>query len=1033
MANQDQLEIISTDGAIEFYSLDPNKGVTNIGRHPENDIVIEDTGVAPFHVMIDHRQKPYRLVVLSPEGETLLEGELLAPNVTKALQNWDNIRLGQYTLILVEGTAPGTARSAATTPMPPAPRPAAPPPPAAVPFSARSVPVPLPVTRPEPAAGAYPAPAPAPAPTPPRINGGNGTAGYFKTRPPDQEDAIIITRLFENEWQLDVEQPATYQLSITNGGDIVAAFAVSVHGLDADWLEISESYVNLYERETTTVTITVAAPRLPSSRAGAHHFAIIVTSSNYPGQMSQRGATLTLNPYYEYMVEELSPKRQTIGWSTRTGRASFPIINRSNTPVTFKLEGKDEEKGCSFEFDVPGETIPLATQAELRLYPEESITVPIAITPHSRRLIGFRRRTYAYTVTTTLTEVQQTPRSVLGELKAKPLIGPWILLLIALILLALIVWLIRPHLNTFMFIDGGRTAVIRNGTPVTMRWEASFFTSDVNIDPAIEGLEQPLVQEGTVVAYPKTDTTYYLIGENLLSKAIPFFSPPTRVVNVDVVAFSPRVEFQAQPSQVINDGEIVLSWQVEDADKIELFLQSGNNEILLGDFSDQPLGGIRVTPEPGLSSITYILRASNAYALTPTPVPQIVSIVTPSPTIPATPNIILFAANPPVINEGEESTLSWSVTGVEVVTIQGIDNASALPAEYQFAVRPTASTDYFLTVPGMPPRPARVEVIPATATPSPTPPPEAPVIVFFTADPEEVVKGDSTDVTLEWSVDGEYTNIELSSPELASPLSNLLDKGSFSITLSDTALFVLTAFNGEAKSSASVQVKSTDPTPTPSPVPPPPPTPIPPRIIEFVISSPASVIDQGGTNPHKYQVQENTDATFRWNTSNASLVTFSPQGGSSQSVGPVGQTNQTISATGGLIKTYTLTAENDAGQRVTQSIQVTLVDPPPPNAPFSVVGVETVDDNNALEWQWDDQPGKDDIIGFRVYRADLPGGSYTRVADENDLDAGARDWTDEPLNPTCSKGYYVVAVALDVEGNTYESAASTNSWFSTPC
>jgi len=47
-ASHNQLEIIGPGGRIEFYELDPGKGVTNIGRHPENDIVIDSPTVAPF-------------------------------------------------------------------------------------------------------------------------------------------------------------------------------------------------------------------------------------------------------------------------------------------------------------------------------------------------------------------------------------------------------------------------------------------------------------------------------------------------------------------------------------------------------------------------------------------------------------------------------------------------------------------------------------------------------------------------------------------------------------------------------------------------------------------------------------------------------------------------------------------------------------------------------------------------------------------------------------------------------------------------
>ena len=41
MPKVDQLEIIAPDGRIYFHDLDPTRGITNIGSHPDNEIVID--------------------------------------------------------------------------------------------------------------------------------------------------------------------------------------------------------------------------------------------------------------------------------------------------------------------------------------------------------------------------------------------------------------------------------------------------------------------------------------------------------------------------------------------------------------------------------------------------------------------------------------------------------------------------------------------------------------------------------------------------------------------------------------------------------------------------------------------------------------------------------------------------------------------------------------------------------------------------------------------------------------------------------
>ena len=50
-----------------------------------------------------------------------------------------------------------------------------------------------------------------------------------------------------------------------------------------------------------------------------------------------------------------------------------------------RLSAEDNERGCSFEFHVPGQETGLAGQAELRVQPEETLSVPVHITPLVRR------------------------------------------------------------------------------------------------------------------------------------------------------------------------------------------------------------------------------------------------------------------------------------------------------------------------------------------------------------------------------------------------------------------------------------------------------------------------------------------------------------------------------------------------------------------------------------------------------------------------------------------------------------------------
>ncbi len=105
MPNQAYLEIIDLDGNVAFHPLDPGRGVTTIGRHIENHVVIGHPNAAPFHAVLDHRRKPYQIIVLSDGGETKLGGRPLSPGTSTALCSRATLKVAGYTLILFEDFA----------------------------------------------------------------------------------------------------------------------------------------------------------------------------------------------------------------------------------------------------------------------------------------------------------------------------------------------------------------------------------------------------------------------------------------------------------------------------------------------------------------------------------------------------------------------------------------------------------------------------------------------------------------------------------------------------------------------------------------------------------------------------------------------------------------------------------------------------------------------------------------------------------------------------------------------------------------
>ena len=180
------LEVITPDGRTEFHDLDPARGVTNIGRHPDNDIVLDGPGVTDFHVVLDHRRRPYQVMLLGEGDATRLQGRPLPANAFQEMRDWDTLEIAGYSLILLEGAEPATQPTAAPPPVAPAPEP--------------------------------PPEAPLPPPPPPvEPVGGESLLT-------DRSDPLILAEISGREWTIEVEQTAACQVTVTNGGDIVAAF-----------------------------------------------------------------------------------------------------------------------------------------------------------------------------------------------------------------------------------------------------------------------------------------------------------------------------------------------------------------------------------------------------------------------------------------------------------------------------------------------------------------------------------------------------------------------------------------------------------------------------------------------------------------------------------------------------------------------------------------------------------------------------------------------------------------------------------------
>jgi hypothetical protein len=771
MATREKLEIIKDSGEIFFYEIEPHQEFIKFGSHSDNDIVISSPQISPYHAVIDMRRRPYQFVELNETVDTIDGGKILSPSTAREIRMWDTIELGNYRITLIESEAVEKSKA-----------------------PEHSV-----IQKAMDDAGQVLAKTGETDLMPP---------SSLAVRPPDQIDDAIVTEPVVPEFTIDAGQTLTLVFTLSNGGETVADFDLSVDGLDPNWVTITPTSTRLKVNQQASVTVSITPPRVPASRAGPHHFSVTVTSPNYPDRMSRRGATLVINPFYEFAISDLSPRQLTISWDRNTATTSMAVSNQGNSWAHYRLAGNDDDHACSFEFQSPGENVRLANQTDFNLTSDTTAILPVFISARKRRLVGLRSRDIQFTLTTTPLEGTQPPRAVMGRLIARPLVGPWLLLLILAALFALAVFGFWPRMNLTV-----NPTDISAGQPVELKWTS---WPPILMTLKLNGLTLEDAR-GELIHYPLATTRYQLIGDTWASR---LFSPGTSFSieqTVTVAPVAPQIlSFQAQPPQVDSGAFTEISWAAVDADRL----------VLVSDVFSQTLDSLEGTQNIRLERQTvFTLKAYNN-SLPDQVVEQVLDVaVNPPPGRPA-PVILDFRVEPSTIMAGQSVTITWQVSGADEVSLQPIGDH--LPPSGTVSQAPGETLLYMLAASNgerstNAMRQITVNPIPPTPTPAPTPSPiptpAAPTIELFTSSPSQPVQlGDEeVEIRLDWVVSGEVTNITLTGGPLGNDgVSQRNSQDSLKVNLTEDAVFVLRAINGDQQVLRTLEVRLRHTVPQPA-------------------------------------------------------------------------------------------------------------------------------------------------------------------------------------------------------------------------
>jgi len=196
------------------------------------------------------------------------------------------------------------------------------------------------------------------------------------------------------------------------------------------------------------------------------------------------------------------------------------------------------------------------------------------------------------------------------------------------------------------------------------------------------------------------------------------------------------MSFAASPSSISPGGTSTLSWEVANANTVSID----------GGIGSVALSGTRAVAP--VATTTYTLMATNATGSV-TATAQVLVSGTGAGGAAGAPIINYFTADPETVSPGGDSTLSWSVSNADTVTISTATESVMVGSSGSIIARLTATTTFTLTATNASGGVTKTAIVSVGAGGSGGAA-GSPTINYFTATPEIITAGESSE--LSWSV-----------------------------------------------------------------------------------------------------------------------------------------------------------------------------------------------------------------------------------------------------------------------------------------
>ncbi|HEY0602327.1 MAG TPA: FHA domain-containing protein, partial [Herpetosiphonaceae bacterium] len=370
------------------------------GRAQDNDVVLNESTVSPYHAKIVCDSTGCWIVDLTSANGTYVDGTRLFSQQPQQLSEGMTIQIGNTRIIAypTESAASDAEQpdpNISTAPTLAAPVVAAPLLPSTPTTPTETFVNPFMVNTPPPV---YSAPS-----TVPPQGGGSASAS----------SASANLTLTTTDLAAHAGGTAFSSIFVVNRSTIVNRIELVVDGVPPSWVTIKPNTLSLFPGGQGEAQVQISPPRESNSRAGSHAFEVIARSDQFPTERTAVAGSLTILPYSEFALD-INPQQQT---GRVQGTYEVEVSNKSNSEHTFQFEGREAENAMTFRFLPP----------TLKVGPGEVATVRARTRLVATHWVG-RPKIYPFTINVAPADQSSSPQQVSGRLVHRPPISPQMLM-----------------------------------------------------------------------------------------------------------------------------------------------------------------------------------------------------------------------------------------------------------------------------------------------------------------------------------------------------------------------------------------------------------------------------------------------------------------------------------------------------------------------------------------------------------------------------------------------------------------------------